>query len=242
MHYSDDRFHLSVQIDCKDCQIPADERARMEESLVYLGKEVEEYPASELKAHIVYHPQSQTYHVELRLRVPGRTLTSAQTDPYLDPAFQRSLDELRKAVDEYNRNPDQEAIEALKQRLELERDVVAPEPPEPGPLAAAVDQADYAAFRAALAPYDTWLNDRVGRWLNRDPAVEAQVGKTIRPSDVVEEVYLNAFEVFPKRPRDLAFHQWLETLIDPSIKRLLRHPDEEKENISMAETLEDMPP
>lgn len=239
MQYSDDRFHLNVQLDCKDCQIPADERSRMQESLVYLGEQVEEYPASDLKARIVYHPQSQTYHVELHLQVPGRKLISAQTDPYLDSAFQRSLDELRKAVDEYNRSPDQEAINALKQRLGLQRDVVAPEPPEPGPLAQAVEQADYAAFRAALAPFDTWLNDRVGRWLSRNPAVEAEVGKTIRPSEVVEEVYLNAFEVFPKRPADLAFHQWLQTLIDPSIKRLLQHPDQEKQNISMAETLQE---
>jgi hypothetical protein len=59
--------------------------------------------------------------------------------------------------------------------------------------------------------------------------------------DLVEEVYLNAFERFAERPTDVPLSGWLEGLIDPSLKALLRHPDEEHENASLARTVRQAP-
>jgi hypothetical protein len=58
---------------------------------------------------------------------------------------------------------------------------------------------------------------------------------------MVEEVYLHAFEHYPRRPTQVPFHQWLEDLMDPSLKALLRHPDQERENASLARTLRETP-
>jgi hypothetical protein len=63
----------------------------------------------------------------------------------------------------------------------------------------------------------------------------------LRLGDIVEEIYLNAFEQFTRRPTALRLSEWLENLIEPSIRALLRHPDEEAENASMARTLREAP-
>ena len=64
---------------------------------------------------------------------------------------------------------------------------------------------------------------------------EAELG------DVVEEVYLNAFEKYPHWSAATPFHTWLDELIDPSLKALLRHPDEEHVNASFARTVRERP-
>lgn len=44
-----------------------------------------------------------------------------------------------------------------------------------------------------------------------------------------------------QRPFEVPLHQWLDDLIDPSLKALLRHPEEERENASFARTLRETP-
>ena len=66
------------------------------------------------------------------------------------------------------------------------------------------------------------------------------MGTDLAIADVVEVVFLNAFEGYDQRPRDVRFGRWLETLIDGSLKGLLQNPDEELENISFARTLRDL--
>jgi DNA-directed RNA polymerase specialized sigma24 family protein len=78
--------------------------------------------------------------------------------------------------------------------------------------------------------------------VQRYPHAQARVGDGLAIGDLVEEVYLNAFERFGQRPAGpVSFTEWLEGLIDPSLKALLRHPDRESENASMARTLRDTP-
>jgi hypothetical protein len=70
--------------------------------------------------------------------------------------------------------------------------------------------------------------------------VQEKVGTDLAIADVVEAVFLNAFERYDGRPRDVRFGRWLETLIDGSVKGLLRNPDEVLENVSVARTLRDL--
>jgi len=119
--------------------------------------------------------------------------------------------------------------------------VVAPEDPEAGPLAEAVRRGDYRAFRTALAGYEEWLGKRGGGWGQRYPEAQAQIGRGLLLGDLVEEVYLNAFERFAQRPTDVRLSEWLEDLLDPSLKALLRHPDEESDNASLARTVRQVP-
>jgi hypothetical protein len=78
--------------------------------------------------------------------------------------------------------------------------------------------------------------------LQRYPQAGARVGDGLRIGDVVEGVFLNAFERFGQRPVELPLNQWIDGLIDPSVKVILRHPDEEGENASLARTLRDAAP
>jgi hypothetical protein len=118
---------------------------------------------------------------------------------------------------------------------------VAPADPDTGILGRAFSAGDYRAFRTALSGYEEWLRKRVGRWIQRYPEAEARLGRGLAIGDMVEEVYLQAFEHYGRRPVAVPFHQWLEDLMDPSLKALLRHPDEERENASLARTLRQPP-
>lgn len=97
----------------------------------------------------------------------------------------------------------------------------------------AVSKGDYTAFRFATLPLEESLRKRVGRWVQRYPEFQARIGSGVEIADVVEDVFLLAFENYRDRPKHLTFSAWLEELIDPAIKALKDHPDEELENIAL---------
>jgi hypothetical protein len=241
MRYSDDRYHLRIEFETKQCEIPREELVRMQQLIAPVGEEVRDFPASELALRIIHHRRSDQYHVESRLRLPGRTLFTGDQDVYLDSAFQRCMGKLVQKVQAYKEHPNARAEAVAGRRTALERDMVAPEDPGAGPLGHAVRAGDYRAFRRALSGYEEWLRKRVGRWIQRYPKAEAQIGSGLKLGDLVEEVYLNAFERYAQRPTEVPLNGWLESLIDPSLKMLLRHPEEESENASMVRTLGDNP-
>ena len=49
MRYTDDRNHLTVDLQAKECTIPDDERERMQSYLNDVGAAVREFPASVAK-------------------------------------------------------------------------------------------------------------------------------------------------------------------------------------------------
>ncbi len=208
MNYSDDRFHLQVTFRTRQCRVPPDELSRMQRSLADLGEAVRDFPQAALTATLVHHPRSQTYHVEFRLRLPGRTLATGDADPYIDSAFQRCLRKLIHRVESYRENPDRASLAAAERTETLEREILAPEDPEGGLLGRAAAAGDYRAFRNALANYEDWLRRRIGRWIQRYPEAEARVGRGLAIGDVVEEVYLNAFGWPNGRPMFPSMNGW----------------------------------
>jgi hypothetical protein len=117
------------------------------------------------------------------------------------------------------------------------REVFAPTDASGGILGRAFQTGNYQAFRTALVSYEDWLRKRIGRWVQRYPEAEARLGRGLAIGDILEEVYLNAFEQYGRRPIQVPFHVWLDGLIDPSLKMLLKHPDEEGQNASFARTM-----
>ena len=107
-------------------------------------------------------------------------------------------------------------------------------PPDTTAIDAAVRNQDYAAFRTATFVYEEAVRKRAGRWVERYPEAEAQIGKQWEIADLVEEVFLNAFENYDRRPDGAGLGDWLEGLIDPAVKALLKAPDAELENIRLA--------
>src|SRR5207237_10695219 len=94
----------------------------------------------------------------------------------------------------------------------------------------------YAAFRTATFAYEEPGRKRAGRWVERYPEADVQIDKRLKIADIVEEVFLNAFENHGRRPEGVRFGDWLEGLIDPAVKELLKRPDAELENIRLART------
>jgi ribosome-associated translation inhibitor RaiA len=235
MQFSVDR--LGIDITTKGCDIPEDERTRLQTPLLALAEDVKGFVEPSLALHVVYHPRSQSFHSEFKMKLPGRTLFTVEEDSYLDTALQRGVAKLKRKVEAYKENPDREAVAAAKRRDDLNSDVVAPEGPDAGFLAEAAAAGDYRTFRIGLAGYEEWLRKRVGRLVQRHPEAQARVGKKLLLGDVVEEVYLNAFERFTHRPTDVRLSEWLEGLIEPSIRALMKYPDEEREAASMARTV-----
>jgi len=229
---------LQFELTTKGCQVPEDERARLQSLLAPLADAVEDFPAAALRIHVIHHPASGQYRVEGELKLPGRTLSAAEEDAYLDSAAGRCLGGLIRQAEAYADQPDREALEAAERRVALDRDVLAP---DGGPLARAARSGDYRAFRAALAGYEEWLRKRVGRIVQRIPEAQARVGRGLLLGDVVEAVYLDAFERFARRPTAVRLSEWLEGLIEPCVRALLRNPDQEHEAASAARTVRQTP-
>src|SRR5438477_11847244 len=95
---------------------------------------------------------------------------------------------------------------------------IAPADADSGILGEAVKAGNYQAFRSALVPYEEWLRKRAGRWIQRYPEAEAKLGQGLAIGDLVEEVYLVAFEHYPHWPREVPFHEWLDSLNDPALR------------------------
>jgi hypothetical protein len=116
---------------------------------------------------------------------------------------------------------------------------IVPTDADAGTLGEAVFEGNYRAFRLALSGYEEWLRKRVGQWLQRFPEVEARVGRGLSIGDVVEEVYLMAFETYTQRSTAVPLHDWLDGLIDESVKVLMKHRGRESETASFARTVRD---
>jgi hypothetical protein len=101
----------------------------------------------------------------------------------------------------------------------------------------AVRAGDYAAFRKLMFAYEEPLRKRIGRWIERYPQVAAQLREQVALEDIVEEVFLTAFDHYDDRPKAVPVGEWLENLIDPSVKLISTASDEELDNISFARTL-----
>src|SRR5437763_8593668 len=94
------------------------------------------------------------------------------------------------------KQPNQKAKKVAPQPATSCHSMMAPEGPDAGVLGDAVQAGNYQAFRQALTNYEEWLRKRVGRWIQRYPEAQARVGRGLAIGDVLETVYLNAFEQY----------------------------------------------
>jgi ribosome-associated translation inhibitor RaiA len=233
MPYSDESYNLRIELDTKGCELDAGEIARMEEDLDTLRNLVAKFPVSNLYVAVIHHARTNDYHVKTSLALSGRTLFTGDRDREAHPAFERCLRKLTKKVQAYKRQM-QGDVETGKQVEGTRHDVNAKGEINLPALIQAVEEDDYRAFRGVIDVFDESLTGRVGRWIQRYPEIEAELGETLTVSDIVEDVYLTAFEKFDERPHETPPGKWLESLIDPSVQALLQSPDDEFARISFA--------
>jgi hypothetical protein len=211
----------------------------MEANLGVLRTRAQQFPIADLYVTVSRFPRTGDYHVKTSLVLTGRTLFTGDRDVLVHPAYLRCVhklnSKLRAYVDALGNKP-----VLAKHREGTHFDVVPVGVPDAAQIERAIYEGDYPAFRWALDVFEEPVRRRVGRWITRYPQLEAQLGELLSVDDAVEEVFLNAYERYQDRPQALRLGEWLEELIDPSLRALVEHPEEELESISLARTLQEM--
>jgi hypothetical protein len=223
-HVGNDR--LAIEISAKECQFPDDLRARLMPRFEDLGRAAEEFGQSQFWLTIVFHPRTQVYHAQAKLKLPGETIITGDRNPYLDIAIERCLEKVRQRIDAYRADPDREVRERVLRQVNQTTEIIAPVEPDSGQLGQAAMAGAYPMFRRALLGHEEWVRMRVGRWIQRYPEIQDQVGQSFAIADLVEEVFLTAFERYPQRPTHISLHEWLDSLIDPSVKDFWSDPED----------------
>jgi hypothetical protein len=241
MRYDDPSELLRIDIDTHQCDLSPDEVAVMRVDLATLTRMVEHFPRPHVRVLVERNTRSNDYSVKTTLLLSGKTLVASNHDPVIHAAYERCvtvlMDELKGYKDDLGQVPERQ-----KYQQGTRRELQPTLDPDLAAVDAAVAAGDYPAFRAALQGYEGPLRDRVGRWLERSAEADGRVGRTFTIADVVEEVFLDAFEGYPDRPKEVRFGDWLAGLIDPAVKELIRHPDEVLENVRLARTLQGVRP
>jgi len=208
------------------------ERARLEDNLDGLTRMVEHFPVADLHIMIERNARSNEVSVKLTLILPGNTLVTNDRDPVLSAAFERGLNALSDLVQGYKAK-----LDGQDERTKLEKgtahDVRPTRDIDLSAVERAVTAGDYAAFRAALLPFEDAIEAKAGRWVQRFPQHEARIGKDVKMSDVTENIFLTAFDQYEHRPDGLPLSEWLGNLIDPAVKALMTRTAEELENINL---------
>jgi ribosome-associated translation inhibitor RaiA len=233
MKYSDQSYNLRIELDTKNCELTAGEITQLEEALSPLRQPVQSFPVTDLYVTIEHQARSQDYQVKAVLQLPGKGLATGDLDQEMFPAFRRCVRKLVHKVSAYKERLGN-AEDATKHEKGTRHAVVAARPIDAQQLAEAVEAGDYGAFRRLTYPLEEPLRKRIGRWIQRYPDIDARLGQRFDLADIVEEVFLNAFERFQDRPRKVPFGDWLEGLVDPSVRLLNEHTDEELSTISFA--------
>lgn len=235
MTYRDQSYDLAVQYDAHGFGLSDGVKARFDEDLDRLATILRRGPAASLHVDLVRHARTGDHHVKTSLRIDrGPAFFTGERDPLPGPAFKRCVHKLIRKVEEFRRKAEKVHAGAAERGPQ----VTAASEPDWDRVGQAVEDSDYVAFRQALTVYEDALAQRVGRAIERFPEAAAALGDRILISEVVEEVFLNAFEEFAAGVRSTdRLSVWLEGLIEPSIRDLLEDPESEKENVAFVRSL-----
>jgi ribosome-associated translation inhibitor RaiA len=226
---------MRIIFDVHQYKLVEAERQMLEDNLDGLARQVEHFPVADLHVLIEGNARSNDVSVKLDLVLPGTTLVTNDHDAVLSAAFERCLGSLSHSVDAYKAKLDGESDRQKVEKGTLHeihptRDV------DLRAVESAVAAGDYAAFRAAMLPFEDAVQARAGRWVQRFPEYEARIGKDIKMSDVTEAIFLTAFDRYDERPEGVPLGEWLASLIDAAVRALMTHTDEELENINLTRT------
>ena len=225
---------LHVLFDVHQYRLAQAEENTLRNHLEGLAPQVENFPHADLHVLIEGNARSNDVSVKLALVLPGNTLVTSDHDIGPQPALERCLDSLVESLNSYK-----DKLGQVSQRQKTDKGTVrelhTPVLLDSPALAWAVEAGDYCAFRGATLPLEEPLRKRVGRRVQRFPEFEGRIGNGVEIADIVEDVFLMAFEQYPDRPTDVPFGDWLESLIDPAIRAIERRGDEELESIHFAQ-------
>lgn len=223
---------LQVIFDVHQFNLSKDEEMSLHSTLDALSRQVENFPIADLHVLIEGNARSNSVSVKLSLMLPGTTLVSTESGDAVQSAFEQCVDTLVENLEAYKAR-----LGNIPERQKAEKgttqEVHSTIPLDADELSRAVEAGDYSAFRTATFPLEEGLRKRIGRWVQRVPEVQADIGNGLEIADIVEDVFLMAFEGYENRPIDVPFGNWLENLIDPAIQVLRTQRGQELENIEL---------
>jgi ribosome-associated translation inhibitor RaiA len=232
--FTGENERLNVKIDTHQCQLSAAELERVRADVTAsLARQVGHFPYSDVHVLVERNGRSNDYSVKTTLILSGSTLVANDHDPAMHAALERSLASLEENIRAYKERLGQ-VPERQKQEKGTHQDLRPDLDPDAAALEAAASAEDYPAFRAAVYGFEEPLRKRAGRLLERHPQVAAQIGKGLEVADVVEGVFLRAFEGHARRPAGTRFGDWLEGLTEETLKALQAHKDRELDKINLA--------
>ena len=229
---------LQIELDMKHCELSAGEIAAIENEVEPLHALSAEFPVSDLNILIAYHERTQSYYANLALVLSGRTLATTRTAETMLAAVDACVEKLVRRLLQYKAELG-DTSERDKHRKGTRHEVLTNLPPDVERIREAVSTGNYVGFRQAMHPYEDAVQDRIGRWIERYPDLEGELGNRWVLGDFVEEVFLTAFEEFDQRPEQVRFGQWLEGLIPGAIRAIARDPDGQLDNIEFVRTAQD---
>jgi ribosome-associated translation inhibitor RaiA len=229
------RHKLQIHFDLHECQFTPEALSALADDLDPLAMQAGNFPVADVRARIEWNGRNNEYVVKLSLILPGETLVTSDHDAVVHAAFHRALDSLERALESYKgRLGGVDARQKMEEAGKLQAPTTAG-PVDEAALDAAAAARDYPAFRAAITPYEDWLRLRVGRWVERYPDVQARMmGRDFDVLDLMEGVFLAAFEQHARRHAEVRYRDWLEGLIDPTIRDFARDPVGERQNVNLA--------
>lgn len=236
MSYRDEDTDLELRIHAENYEVSLQDRERIEADLETLRRLVKDFPVAQLHVHIDRNTHNREFHVKTNLRLPKRSLFTGSRHDALQVACEACV---RKLIHKVKRLKDgMSGRNVYRKQAEGKHDRLGPEEtPDSTSLEEAARDGDFVRFREGLGTYEESLARRVTGHLARYPDLGNEPGHEIMVSECVDEVLLNAFEGFLTRPAD-RLGNWLEHLIDPSIRALLEHPSDERRNLERLESLD----
>lgn len=226
---------LQIDLDAAGMSLSPGEIEMIEAEIGRLKPLVEKFPVQILHVTLEHNTRSQQYEVRLALVLSGQTFATGDVGAAWLPLLEQCVRKLIRRVEHYKQS--MSGVPERQHRAAGTDAVLAPNQQIDGEtVSRAIEQDDYTEFRHAMEPFEESLRDRIGRWVQRYPQVDAMIGERITIADIVEEVFLMAFEQFEHWHAELLFGQWLEGLIDPAVKAIARDPDGELEAINFQRT------
>ncbi len=220
MTFRDEKHELKVEIRTDSYHLSEREKQDIEADLGSLRKVARDFPVSQLHLDIRRHPQRRDFHVRANLHVSKHNLFTGERGAIVTQAVESCVRKLVKKIKcfkEKHRGRPGETWEPTEPTMELPQDSET----DPRVLARAVREADFPQFRDAIGGCDDSLSRQVESQIAENPELEALRGEDLVTSEILEEIYLRAFERF--RDRDsAAVSTWIEDLIDPCIQSVAK--------------------
>jgi len=199
---------------------------------------IEEFPTQILHINLEYNNNSEEYEVKLALVLPGQTFATGDVSESWEESLEKSVQKMIRRIEHYKSTLSGQPEEA--RIVTGTTAIVEPNRRMDGQqVAEAVGRGNYGDFRQAMYPIEESLRERVGRWVQQYPEIQAKIGSHFAIADIVEETFIMAFDRYDQWRSEMFFGQWVETLIDPAMKAIAKDPEGELETISFQRTWND---